>query len=456
MKKLLTLLLMVATVAMVSCKKDEDKTFTVTFDSQGGSEVAAQTVKEGEKATKPTNPTKNALFFGGWYKEITCVNVWNFETDVVTTDLTLYAKWTTTPPAVTQFTVTFQTNGGNSISPQSVDSGSVAVRPNPSPTKSNAAFDNWYKDSTLNTVYNFNTPVTVNLTLYAKWTEGINRDSLQALIGVALNFNNEDYTYSTWENMAIKRDNAQNIADAANSTEQQIIEAYTALKDAIAALRSIAQVKTEFLAAVAALPAPAQITAQHEDAIDAARDLFDEGGFYHSNDPEIQTAFQKLTECAMALENLPDIETHSYSFTGNVMTVYDNEGDAAITMTYTPSGAFPLGTYLSGWDVSMSISCDVGINGHETCDTTILGYGQQKLELLPNGIFTMAFRSSDNRTGSSPSAWEEGAGGTYEITGTQATGGTITMTFEPGQPDTNVPNGIKPRRKGLTKFIRRK
>ena len=76
-------------------------TCTVTFDSQGGSAVAAQTVPYNSLLTKPEDPTKSDYVFGGWYREAACTTPWNFATDKVTTDLTLYAKWTTAVPPVT-------------------------------------------------------------------------------------------------------------------------------------------------------------------------------------------------------------------------------------------------------------------------------------------------------------------------------------------------------------------
>jgi len=65
----------------------------VTFDSQGGSAVDSQMVDHHEKVTKPTAPTKEGYTFGGWYKESECTNDWNFYSDTVTSDVTLYAKW---------------------------------------------------------------------------------------------------------------------------------------------------------------------------------------------------------------------------------------------------------------------------------------------------------------------------------------------------------------------------
>ncbi|MHB8984629.1 MAG: virginiamycin B lyase family protein [Eubacteriales bacterium] len=70
-------------------------TYTVTFDSQGGSSVSSiNNVTSGSTISAPTAPTKTGYTFGGWYKESSCTNAWNFSTDTVTGNITLYAKWT--------------------------------------------------------------------------------------------------------------------------------------------------------------------------------------------------------------------------------------------------------------------------------------------------------------------------------------------------------------------------
>jgi uncharacterized repeat protein (TIGR02543 family) len=51
-------------------------------------------VEDGGLVTEPMAPTKAGYAFGGWYKESGCTNAWNFNTDTVTSDITLYAKWT--------------------------------------------------------------------------------------------------------------------------------------------------------------------------------------------------------------------------------------------------------------------------------------------------------------------------------------------------------------------------
>ena len=84
------------TVALTSCDKEESnpKEFIVSFETgDGGSAVSSQKVKEGEKATKPNNPTRSGYTFFAWYKETALTNEWKFDTDVVTADITLYAKW---------------------------------------------------------------------------------------------------------------------------------------------------------------------------------------------------------------------------------------------------------------------------------------------------------------------------------------------------------------------------
>ena len=73
------------------------QTFTVTFVSNGGTEIAPQQIKQGEKAVKPIDPEKTNYVFVGWFNGDT---EWNFETMQVSNSITLTAKWTVefTPP----------------------------------------------------------------------------------------------------------------------------------------------------------------------------------------------------------------------------------------------------------------------------------------------------------------------------------------------------------------------
>jgi uncharacterized repeat protein (TIGR02543 family) len=72
---------------------EDSRVYTVTFDSQGGSNVNPITnVRKGDKITLPANPTKNEYFFGGWYTQRSCLTKFSADTEI-TSDITLYAKW---------------------------------------------------------------------------------------------------------------------------------------------------------------------------------------------------------------------------------------------------------------------------------------------------------------------------------------------------------------------------
>ena len=66
--------------------------YTVTFDSNGGSAVKAQAVKNGAKASKPADPAKSGCEFAGWYTDKSLTKAYNFNS-TVKSNLTLYAKW---------------------------------------------------------------------------------------------------------------------------------------------------------------------------------------------------------------------------------------------------------------------------------------------------------------------------------------------------------------------------
>ena len=107
------------------------KSYEVTFDSQGGSEVPAQSVEHGGTVSQPSDPTRAGYTFGGWYQEPACINPFDFDSPIIKTQ-TLYAKWTQNSSGNSSgggtsydyFTITASAGTGGSISP----SGSVRVR----------------------------------------------------------------------------------------------------------------------------------------------------------------------------------------------------------------------------------------------------------------------------------------------------------------------------------------
>lgn len=134
--------------------------FTVSFDTGGGSDVKAQTVRRGGTVSKPTDPTRAGYLFGGWYQGDA---KYDFSTPV-SADLTLSAHWRAYPSAKV-FTVSFDTAGGSKVASQKVKDGAKASRP-ADPTRSGYSFDGWYKGGSK---YDFSTPVTADVTLTARW-----------------------------------------------------------------------------------------------------------------------------------------------------------------------------------------------------------------------------------------------------------------------------------------------
>ena len=265
-------------------------THTVTFNSNGGTEIAPKKVVSGLKIKAPETPTKDKYLFKGWYEDDTFSVPFDFNNSPITSDMTLYAKWeaansineirlvgdiqsgtvsvgtlpsfnprTTTdsitidrtnsawtykmqnglwsrfgletPTAVNDgktnygydfsvkpnygyqlasdlkviyndvnvtstvkvqtyawgayvtvdlgrangtpvvYTITFNSNDGTSVESQNINAGEKLTKPTPAPTKDGFTFDGWYEDSTFSKEFDFNTPITDNMILYAKWTE---------------------------------------------------------------------------------------------------------------------------------------------------------------------------------------------------------------------------------------------------------------------------------------------
>lgn len=240
MKKLISMLFMavLAVLTMTGCDDEETvlQKYTVTFNSQGGSEVASQAVYAGEKIVKPANPTKEKEYFVDWYKEAECTNVWDFENETVSQDITLYAKWTSIA-----YTVTFETNGGTAIEAQLVPEGTFATKPATAPTKEGNLFEGWYTEQTMTNLFDFYTPITKDITLYAKWMDisSITYDDLQQLFWKAGNLAYQEYAYTEESLLALRKEIEEIrpiINDQSSATQEEIATAYQTLHAAIQAL----------------------------------------------------------------------------------------------------------------------------------------------------------------------------------------------------------------------------
>lgn len=135
-----------------------------TFTADGTTFAQPQTINRGEKFTKPTEPSKENHTFAGWYNGDE-----KFDFDADTTNapnvLELVAKW-----EKSKYTVKFVSDHG-SFADQTIehggtiDTGKLII-----PTVEGFTFDGWYADKTYNTKFDFNTSITSNTTVYAKWT----------------------------------------------------------------------------------------------------------------------------------------------------------------------------------------------------------------------------------------------------------------------------------------------
>lgn len=139
-----------------------DSAHVISFNSTGGSYVEEMTVRDNETVTAPT-PTRAGYKFAGWYSDSKLTKAFDFAAPI-TKDVTLFAKW----EKEISYTVGFDTQGGSKVETAAVVEGSKVTVP-ADPTKAGYKFAGWYADKEYTKAYDFNTPVTKDVTLFAKW-----------------------------------------------------------------------------------------------------------------------------------------------------------------------------------------------------------------------------------------------------------------------------------------------
>lgn len=157
-------------------------TYQVQFDPQGGtstySPVAAQ---YGSNVAKPADPVRDGYTFMGWFSDVTCETPWNFDLNTVKADTTIYGKWD-----ALAYTVTYDSQGGNDITPQEADYDALITAPTP-PMKNGFAFAGWYKDASCTNVWTWASDrVKGDMTLYAKWVINIYTVNFDTMGGSAV------------------------------------------------------------------------------------------------------------------------------------------------------------------------------------------------------------------------------------------------------------------------------
>ena len=124
--------------------------YTITFDTNGGSEIAPITQDYGTEITAPDNPTRKGYTFKGWDKEIP-------ET-MPAENITVKAQW-----EINQYTIAFDTNGGSEIAPITQDYGTEITAPD-NPTRKGYTFKGWDKEIP-------ETMPAENITITARWKD---------------------------------------------------------------------------------------------------------------------------------------------------------------------------------------------------------------------------------------------------------------------------------------------
>ena len=139
--------------------------YTATFEAgEGLTDPAVATVAYGSLVTKPADPVNAGFLLTAWTLDVAGEEPFNFATDIIEEDTTLYAQW------AEAVTVTFEANGGSAVGAQVILKGGLATEPEP-PTLDSNTFVGWfYDDTAFENAVNFATDVfEANDTLYAKW-----------------------------------------------------------------------------------------------------------------------------------------------------------------------------------------------------------------------------------------------------------------------------------------------
>ena len=146
--------------------------YTVTFNSNGGSAVASAEVEQNKKVSAPANPTKEGYTFVGWFSDEALTKAWKFDSDVVTANTTLYAKWEEVVAPVEKFNVTYNANGHGEQPAEVTD---VLALPAELPVLSAEGwtFLGWFMDENFSVAAVAGAELTADVVLYAKWEEKV-------------------------------------------------------------------------------------------------------------------------------------------------------------------------------------------------------------------------------------------------------------------------------------------
>jgi len=141
-----------------------------------GSVLKTQSVAEGGQASAPVNPSRTGYTFSGWDGDFANI----------TSDTEITAKFT-----INSYTISFNSTGGSQVASKSANYNTLISMP-ANPTRSGYKFVGWYTTSAYSTIFNFNTNITENRTLYARWIAS----STTGLKAVSNGYNSNKLTWT--------------------------------------------------------------------------------------------------------------------------------------------------------------------------------------------------------------------------------------------------------------------
>ena len=171
--------------------------FTVSFQTNGGSEIAGAVVRNGKTAAKPADPTKEGSAFIGWYADEACTKAFNFNTTVISGDTTVYARWVVLEAGKSEYTVSFDL-GYDAAALAPTGTVNSKLHTLPAPERTGYTFAGWwisaYEDGTkLTYAYTEGAELTADTTLYALWID----DASQKLPAPAVSVSGSSIKWET-------------------------------------------------------------------------------------------------------------------------------------------------------------------------------------------------------------------------------------------------------------------
>lgn len=170
-KIFILIIVVIFPIMLIACKNEEpdiggENTVTISFNSNGGTEIESQTIKYGEKVSKPEGCEKKGYTLDGWYLND---EVWSFVGFSVTEDICLEAKW-----IPISYTIKYEITSGqqNPDNPNNYTIEDEEILLKELTQNLSLIFDGWYLDSELTQpIKRINCNICENIILYPKWTD---------------------------------------------------------------------------------------------------------------------------------------------------------------------------------------------------------------------------------------------------------------------------------------------